>query len=89
MCLLIIDYYLQPGIEPGDVIIVLQLKEHDSFTRRGDDLIFKKTVSLTEALCGVSFVIKHLDGRNILLTTKCGDVIEPGNDDDDRVLSTL
>lgn len=68
----------QPGIQAGDVVIVLQTKEHETFTRQGDDLFMKKTISLTEALCGYSFVVKHLDGRNILIQGKPGDVIEPG-----------
>ncbi|VDK68676.1 unnamed protein product [Cylicostephanus goldi] len=31
-----------PDIEPGDVVIVIQVKPHDVFEREGDDLIAKK-----------------------------------------------
>uniref|UniRef100_A0A914XA11 Uncharacterized protein n=1 Tax=Plectus sambesii TaxID=2011161 RepID=A0A914XA11_9BILA len=68
----------EPGIQSGDVVIVLQTKEHETFTRQGDDLYMKKTISLTEALCGFSFIVKHLDARDILIQGKPGDVIEPG-----------
>ena len=71
-------FYLQPGMEPGDVIIVLQQKEHDTFTRKGSDLFCTYNVGLTEALCGFSFTLKHLDGRDLLVKNPPGQVIAPG-----------
>ncbi|KAH9507785.1 DnaJ sub A member 2 [Bulinus truncatus] len=68
----------QPGVEPGDVIIVLQLKEHEVFTRRDADLFMEHNVSLTEALCGFQFIVKHLDGRDLLIHNKPGEIIAPG-----------
>ncbi|XP_064094035.1 dnaJ homolog subfamily A member 2-like isoform X1 [Macrobrachium nipponense] len=67
-----------PGVEPGDVIIVLQEKPHETFQRNGSDLLMKYTVSLTEALCGFSMVVKHLDGRNLCIKHPPGSVLEPG-----------
>ena len=49
---------LQPGVEAGDVVIILQLKPHEVFKRQGDDLYMSKTISLTEALCGFCYVLK-------------------------------
>ncbi|GBP11863.1 DnaJ homolog subfamily A member 2 [Eumeta japonica] len=69
----------QPDTEPGDVIIVLQLKSHDLFQRTGDDLIMKRDITLTQALCGFEFVIKHLDGRDLLVRHVAGEVIKPGD----------
>jgi len=66
----------EPGIEPGDVILVIKTKPHEKFERRGNDLFTKMTVSLNEALCGYTTVIKQLDGRELVLTTT-GDVIKP------------
>ena len=60
------------------MIIVLQLKEHDVFTRKGDDLIMEHSLSLTEALCGFMFTMKHLDGRDLCIQSIPGEVIEPG-----------
>jgi DnaJ family protein A protein 2 len=67
----------KPGMQPGDVIFVLSQKPHAVFKRKGLSLIMRKEVTLKEALCGTSFVVKHLDGREIKCTTKAGDVIEP------------
>jgi DnaJ homolog subfamily A member 2 len=68
----------QPGVEPGDVIIMLQPKPHDKFQRSGDDLIMTHTISLTEALCGFSLVVTQLDGRELLIRHPAGEVIKPG-----------
>ncbi|KAH8487795.1 hypothetical protein H0E87_023745 [Populus deltoides] len=46
-----------------DVVVVLQLKEHPNFERKLDDLYVKRTISLTEALCGYQFSLTHLDGQ--------------------------
>lgn len=67
----------EPDIEPGDVVLVLRAKDHPVFERKGNDLIMKKKIGLTEALCGFEFPLKQLDGR--ILHVKCnpGEVIAP------------
>jgi len=67
----------EPGTVPGDVIVVIQQKEHEIFKRKGSNLIMEKEISLVEALCGVSFTIEHLDGRTLLVKTEPGTVLEP------------
>lgn len=67
----------QPGMEPGDVVIVLVQQPHDDFTRRGDNLIYNMKLTLLEALCGFDKVIKHLDGRNVVISRPMGQVMEP------------
>lgn len=69
----------QPDTQPGDVIIVVQQKPHDVFQRNGDDLHIKHEITLTESLCGFEFVVKHLDGRDLLIKHNAGDVIKPGD----------
>jgi len=68
----------QPGVETGDVVIVLQQLPHDLFTRHGDDLTMNLKIGLTEALCGFKIPIQHLDNRELLITSQPGKVIEPG-----------
>jgi len=69
---------LQPGLEPGDVIVVLQQTDHEVFTRRGSNLYCTFDIGLTEALCGFEFVIKHLDNHELLIKHPAGKVIQPG-----------
>lgn len=70
-----------PGEEPGDIIvfIVEQTPEDFPFKRIGkDDLLYKQKISLTEALIGFKFAIKHMDDRTLVITSQAGDVIKPG-----------
>jgi DnaJ family protein A protein 2 len=66
-----------PEMEAGDVIIVVMEKPHKLFKRKGADLVFEKTISLHQALTGVDFVLKHLDGRQIRVKNQPGEVIKP------------
>ncbi|KAI9321074.1 hypothetical protein BX666DRAFT_1852575 [Dichotomocladium elegans] len=69
----------EPGIEPGDVILVLQQKEHEVFERKGADLLCQVKISLAEALCGFNkIIVTHLDGRGIQVNHPAGQVIKPG-----------
>jgi len=68
-----------PGMEPGDVIIILQEKEHETFQRRNHDLFCVYNLGLTEALCGFEFTLKQLDGRDLVIKNPPGKVIEPGS----------
>lgn len=67
-----------PGIVPGDVVIVLEEKEHATFTRKGDDLVFKAQIDLLTALAGGQFPITHLDNRVLLVSILPGEVVKPG-----------
>ncbi|GLH15975.1 hypothetical protein R5R35_005639 [Gryllus longicercus] len=69
----------QPDVEPGDVIIVLQQKAHERFQRSGDDLIMTHTISLTEALCGFTMTVRHLDGRDLLVKHPMGQIVKPAD----------
>ena len=66
-----------PEGEAGDIIYVVQIKEHPVFERKGPHLFIKKTITLKDALCGVEFVIEHLDGRFLVIKTGEKEVIEP------------
>jgi len=46
-----------PDTVTGDIIFVLQQKEHPKFKRKGDDLFYEHTLTLTEALCGFQYVL--------------------------------
>lgn len=68
-----------PNTDPGDVIVVLQQKDHPNFGREGLNLFHRRKISLVEALCGATFLISHLDGRQLRVCTgKNGEIITPG-----------
>ena len=62
----------EPGLEPGDIIIVLDEKAHERFKRSDQDLIMKMDISLTEALTGMKKTIKTLDDRTLVIQTVRG-----------------
>lgn len=68
-----------PGVEPGDIVLVLQEKEHETYKRAAHDLHMTHKIGLVEALCGFQFTLKHLDGRQIVVKYAAGKVIEPGS----------
>jgi DnaJ family protein A protein 2 len=66
-----------PDTVTGDIVFVLQQKEHPKFKRKSEDLFVEHTLSLTEALCGFQFVLTHLDGRQLLIKSNPGEVVKP------------
>jgi len=68
-----------PDMVPGDIIVVLQLKEHSVFKRDGDDLFMEQELTLHEALCGYELRIIHLDGRILRVKSTPGQVVTPGD----------
>merc|ERR1719430_1438640 len=69
----------EPGLEPGDIIIVLDEKAHALFKRNGSDLVMKMDISLTEALTGLKKAVKTLDERTLVIQTVRGEVIKSGD----------
>merc|ERR1712213_288191 len=69
----------EPGMEPGDIIIVLDEKEHPVFKRSGIDLIMQQNINITEALCGFKKTVPTLDDRTLVIQTVPGEVIKTGD----------
>ena len=66
-----------PGTLAGDVVFVVQEKEHEQFKRKGADLVVTIPLELSEALCGFTKTISHLDGRTLRIDSPAGKVITP------------
>eukprot|EP00475_Leptophrys_vorax_P028924 TRINITY_DN4214_c0_g1_i1.p1 TRINITY_DN4214_c0_g1~~TRINITY_DN4214_c0_g1_i1.p1 ORF type:complete len:507 (-),score=137.13 TRINITY_DN4214_c0_g1_i1:53-1573(-) len=68
---------------PGDVYMVLEQTPHPEFERKGDHLIYKKKIALLEALTGFQFIINHLDGRQLRISSPHDaaphQVVKPGD----------
>ncbi|KAH7727723.1 heat shock protein 40 [Aphelenchoides avenae] len=64
------------GLEPGNIIIVIDELEHPVYTRGGDNLIVNLSVTLTEALCGFTKHIETLDKRTLVFHQLPGEVVK-------------
>ena len=62
----------------GDVKIFVKIENTTGFRRSGLDMIYEKTVTLREALCGFTFEIKYINGRSLKMHNNAGSVIRPG-----------
>ena len=52
----------------GDIKITVQIDNASGFKRHGLDLIYTKTLTLKEALCGFTMEINHLSGKKLNLS---------------------
>lgn len=63
----------------GDVKVNIKIKNDGTFKRHGLDLVYNKTLTLKEALCGFSFDLKHINTKILTFNTKDNPTtIQPG-----------
>jgi DnaJ-class molecular chaperone len=58
------------GDMKGDVKFVFSIVNTTGFQRHGMDLIYKKQITLKEALTGFSFDLVHVNGKTLCLNNK-------------------
>lgn len=61
----------------GDVKLFIKIENNTEFRRNGLDLIYEKTISLKEALCGFSFELKYVNGKTYTIHNNGGNIIVP------------
>ena len=62
----------------GDLHLQIKVQPHKEFSRNGMDLIYKKTLTLKESLCGFSLEIPHLSGKMLRIShSATSHVIKP------------
>ena len=61
----------------GDIKINIKVVNNTIFKRSGLDLILEKNITLKEALCGLSFDINYINGKNYTLNNNKGNIIRP------------
>ena len=66
-----------PSVCKGDIVLKLVVLENVHYTRRGLDLLLKRKILLSEALCGLSFMLPPIGGREPI-KCNCDIVITPG-----------
>jgi DnaJ-class molecular chaperone len=54
----------------SDLKIIIQIVNDTAFKRQGLDLIFNKTITLKEALCGFSFEMNHINGKKLCINNR-------------------
>jgi len=59
----------------GDIKVTIKLERNTTFIRNGLDIIYKKTISLKESLCGFSIEIQHLNGKMLSLNNRTNKAI--------------
>lgn len=63
----------------GDIKIHMKISNDTEFKRQGLDLVYKKTVTLKEALCGFEFDMKHINGKTLSFKNAVNPfIIKPG-----------
>tara|TARA_Y100000816_G_C26107326_1_gene588875 strand:+ start:1196 stop:2134 length:939 start_codon:yes stop_codon:yes gene_type:complete len=62
----------------SDLKIKIILENTNEFERDGLDIIYKKNISLKEALCGFSFNLSFINGKIYTINNNSGNIIYPG-----------
>lgn len=66
----------EPNMRPGDVVVILEALNHQTFKREGDDLVMTMHLDLVESLCGFEKLVTTLDKRQLSITSPRGKVIQ-------------
>ena len=61
----------------GDVKIFIRIANNTHFKRNGLNLLYRKRITLKEALTGFSFDLKHLSGKIYVINNQDGKIITP------------
>lgn len=64
------------GMPAGNIVIILDEQPHETFVRKGNNLVMQVDLLLVEALCGCSKSIKTLDDRFLIFQILPGEVIK-------------
>lgn len=63
----------------GDIKIKIQLNFSENYLRNGLNLIYKKQLTLNEALCGFSFLYEHLNNKSYKINHNGEYIIQPNH----------
>ena len=62
----------------GDVKVFIKVENTTELLREGLDLIFKKSITLKDSLCGLSFDLPYINGKTYKINNDVGSIIQPG-----------
>ena len=66
------------GDVSGDVKVIIEVEKHDEFRREGLNLIYVKTISFKESICGFESIIRHVSGKQLRYKSDPGQVVRDG-----------
>jgi molecular chaperone DnaJ len=64
------------GGPPGDLVVVLHVKDHDVFTRYGDDLLMQTRITFRQAVVGDEIELPTITGETVAMKIPAG--TQPG-----------
>lgn len=62
----------------GDIKLFIKIENETDFKRSGLDLIYMKTITVKEALCGFTFELKYITGKVYTINNNSGNIISSG-----------
>jgi len=62
----------------GDVKVIIIVEKHDDFRRDGLNLIYEKTISFKESICGFETIIRHVNGKQLRYKSDPGQIVRDG-----------
>ena len=69
--------HVNPDYEVGDVKVVIQIDNPTKLVRSGLDLVYTHAITLKEALCGFSFELEYLQGKQLKIANQEGNIVTP------------
>lgn len=62
----------------GDIKLFVKIENDTEFKRNGLELIYEKTITVKEALCGFTFDLKYITGKVYTINNNSGNIISHG-----------
>lgn len=72
------DQYADPRIPAADIVFVIREKPHSIFKREKDNLTMLASVTLKDALVGVTVQVKTIEGKTLKISVPDNIVVYPG-----------
>jgi DnaJ-class molecular chaperone len=69
--------HVTPDYEVGDVKVVIIVDNPTKLVRQGLDLTYVHQITLKEALCGFSFELEYLHGKQLKIANQEGNIVTP------------
>lgn len=62
----------------GDVKVIIKVDRHSDFIRDGLNLVYVKTITFKESICGFESIIRHVSGKQLRYKSEPGQIVKDG-----------